>query len=401
MEKISYGQFSQEFHRRTASARIPLSGVIEVTRRCPLSCIHCYNNLPFDDRPALAGELAFDEHCRILDEITDAGCLWLLYTGGEIFARKDFLDIYRYAKSKGLLITLFTNATMVTPGIADILMEWRPFLVEVSVYGRTREVHESVTGMPGSFDRCMSGIRLLMERKLPLRLKSVALTVNLHEMHDLRRFSEEELGVEFRYDPMVNPRIDASPRPLRARLKPHEVVDLELADEARAEAWRQFCRRYNGPVHPPEEADELHHCGGGLQSFAIDPEGRLSMCVLARSETYDLRSGNFREGWEHFLFGVRHRKITRQTKCVACEIKAMCGMCAANGELEEGDPEAPVDYYCQVAHLKAYGLGFRIPPHGECRYCEDGSASRDLQNPLPIGSGTIYYPDEGDGYEQR
>jgi MoaA/NifB/PqqE/SkfB family radical SAM enzyme len=61
------------------------------------------------DSTAKKNELTYKEHCRVIDQITEAGCLWLLYTGGEIFARKDFLDIYIYAKKKGLLITLFTS----------------------------------------------------------------------------------------------------------------------------------------------------------------------------------------------------------------------------------------------------------------------------------------------------
>jgi hypothetical protein len=50
----------------------------------------------------------------------------------------------------------------------------------------------------------------------------------------------------------------------------------------------------------------------------------------------------------------------------------MCGMCPANGELENCDPEEPVDFLCQVAHLRAYALGLRVSPHGECDYCEGG-----------------------------
>ncbi|GAG51750.1 unnamed protein product, partial [marine sediment metagenome] len=69
------------------------------------------------DKEARRNELTYDEHCRILDEITAAGCLWLLYTGGEIFARKDFLDIYTYAKQKGLIISLFSNGTLITPEV--------------------------------------------------------------------------------------------------------------------------------------------------------------------------------------------------------------------------------------------------------------------------------------------
>ena len=129
------------------------------------------------DQEARRSELTYEEHCRLLDEITEAGCLWLLYTGGEIFARKDFLDIYTYAKQKGLLIGLFTNGTLITPKIADHLAEWRPFMIEITLYGRTRETYEQLTGIPGSYDRCMRGIRLLMERGLPLALKTVGVTI--------------------------------------------------------------------------------------------------------------------------------------------------------------------------------------------------------------------------------
>jgi len=49
---------------------------------------------------ARARELTYDDYTRLLDELADLGCLWLLFSGGEIFARRDFLDIYAYAKRK-------------------------------------------------------------------------------------------------------------------------------------------------------------------------------------------------------------------------------------------------------------------------------------------------------------
>ena len=194
METVSYGEFSQIFHARTMQRHLPLSGTIEVTRRCPLTCVHCYNNLPMADHEASSTELSYAEHCRILDELADAGCLWLLFTGGEIFARRDFLDIYTYAKTKGFLITLFTNGTLITPRIADYLAIWRPFAIEITLYGRTKETYERLTGVPGSYEKCLRGIHLLLERKLPLALKSVAVTVNVHELHDMQEFADE-LGV--------------------------------------------------------------------------------------------------------------------------------------------------------------------------------------------------------------
>src|SRR5437867_3647094 len=109
MELVTYGSFSETLHQQVFAKRAPLNGTIEVTRRCPLTCVHCYNNLDMGDREAQLAELSAKEHYRLLDEMAEAGCLWLLYTGGEIFARPDFLDIYTHAKRAGFLITLFTN----------------------------------------------------------------------------------------------------------------------------------------------------------------------------------------------------------------------------------------------------------------------------------------------------
>jgi radical SAM protein with 4Fe4S-binding SPASM domain len=369
METLRYSDFSSILHQRLAGQRVPIGGTIEVTRQCPLRCVHCYNNIPMGDQEARLNELTYEEHCRIIDEIAGAGCLWLLYTGGEIFVRKDFLDIYTYAKKKGLLITLFTNGTLLTPEIADYLVNWRPFSIEITLYGRTKETYERITGIRGSYEKCIRGIHLFMERGLPLKLKTMALTVNKKEIWEMKDYVEKGLGLEFRFDPIINPRIDCSRDPLDVRLSPREVVELDLQDPRRINEWGKFCEKFNGRVHSPKQLDELYHCGGGTNSFAIDPYGNLRICIFSNNEAYDLRKGSFEEGWELFLLKVRQKKIRRRTKCLDCEIKAMCGMCPANGELENRDPEEPVDFLCQVAHLRAKALGIQVKPHGECEYC--------------------------------
>src|ERR1044071_182588 len=113
--------------RAFTSAFSRSEAIIEVTRRCPLECAHCYNNLPMSDRAARRSELTYEEHCRILDELAEAGTLWLLFTGGGNFGAPAFLDIYTYAKKKGFLITLYTNGTLITEKLADYLSDWRPF----------------------------------------------------------------------------------------------------------------------------------------------------------------------------------------------------------------------------------------------------------------------------------
>ena len=379
MEQLGYGQFSAGLHERQSGERVPLQVSIEVTRRCPLECLHCYNNLPMGDMDAKRREMTKEEHFRVLDELVEMGCFWILYTGGEIFARKDFLEIYTYAKKKGFLITLFTNGTIINEQTADYLAEWPPFAIEITLYGRTRETYEALTMIPGSYDRCLRGIRLLKERNLPLKLKTVATSINKHEVMAMRRFAEEELGVEFKMDGQINPRIDCSQSPLAVRLSPEELVALDMAaPKGKSEYLRLAKHDLERPANLAQ-IDTMYFCGGGMNSFSINAYGEVGICVISQQETFSVTGVGVKVLWEESLLQLRSRKRTRVTKCVECRIQSMCGMCPANGEMENGDRESPVEFLCHVAHLRAAVVGVDIPAHGDCEFCAGGLQYDDVQ----------------------
>jgi radical SAM protein with 4Fe4S-binding SPASM domain len=364
-------------HQRQQGRRAPVEVSIEMTHRCPLECQHCYNNLPMSDLSARKNELTFEEHIRLLDELVQQGCLWILYTGGEIFARKDFLDIYTEAKKRGFLITLFTNGTLISPRVADHLAEYRPFSIEITLYGATRKTYEELTRIPGSYDRCMKGIRLLLERGLPLKLKTVPTTVNFHEVYEMKRMAQEDFGVQFKFDPLVNPRTDCSQSPLDVRLAPEQVVALEFRDTVRKSEYKKMAElELAQPAQ--REPERKYTCGGGQNGCAVDPGGRMTICVLSHQDGYQFREGSFIEGWTTRLAEIRESKRTRETKCSRCRIQSLCSMCPANGELENKDAESPVEFLCEVAHLRAFTLGLEVPEHGDCEYCGDGRQHQTL-----------------------
>lgn len=369
MDHLSYGEFSADLHGKQEGKRVPMQVSIEVTRRCPLECQHCYNNLPMGDQDARSREMTTKEHFRMLDELVEMDCFWLLYTGGEIFARKDFLEIYTYAKQKGFLITLFTNGTLINEKIADYLVEYPPFAIEITLYGRTKETYEALTQIPGSYERCLRGIKLLKERGLPLKLKTVATSINKHEVAEMRRFAEEEIGVEFKFDGLINPRIDCSQSPLAVRLTPEEVVALDMAAPGAMSDYRKLA---NHELQNPSNAGadgDIYICGGGVNSFAINAFGEIGICVISQQETFAVHGSSVKQVWEKSLLQQRKRKRTRITKCVQCRIRPLCGMCPANGELENGDREGPVEFLCHVAHLRAAAIGVSVPVHGDCEFC--------------------------------
>jgi radical SAM protein with 4Fe4S-binding SPASM domain len=345
--QLGYGEFSDWLHKKVGNHRIPISGSLEVTMRCNLRCQHCY--IPIDQRTSQKeSELNLAEIERILDEITEAGCFWLLLTGGEPLLRRDFLDIYAYARHKGLILTLFTNGTLLTPRIADYLAEWRPFNIEITLYGATQATYEQVTGIPGSYSRCRRGIDLLLERKLPLGLKTMVITPNQHELDKIKALADS-LGVRFRFDAIVNPALDGSARPTLFRLQPAEIVALEESDPERAHLWQE---EFQKKKVVPRSDQRMYLCGAGKQGFHIDAAGQLYPCMNDRQLPYDLRNGSFQEGWGQFIPKVISRQYSVNFPCLGCELRLTCAQCPAMAELEHGEIEKRVDFLCHIAKLR-------------------------------------------------
>jgi radical SAM protein with 4Fe4S-binding SPASM domain len=282
------------------------------------------------------------------------GCLWLLFTGGEPLLRDDFADLYVYAKRKGFLVNVFTNGTRITSAIADLFQEYPPRSIEISLYGATRETYEKMTRRRGSFDACLHGIRLLWERDLPLKLKTVITKVNKHEFHQIAEFVDA-LGLKLRFDTMINPRIDDQADVTRFRLSPADVLELDLTDPGRE---TEYVSLYEKMATAQRPSESLFRCGAGLNSFHIDPHGRLCLCNMMREPSYELRQGTFQDGWDHFFPQVRQQKFKRENRCRSCHLISVCNQCPGWAQLEHGDPEKPVDYLCQVTQLRAkyYGI---------------------------------------------
>jgi MoaA/NifB/PqqE/SkfB family radical SAM enzyme len=320
---------------------------MDLTYRCNLACVHCYAG-PGKRR---AGEMSAALALRILAEISDAGCLFLLLTGGEPLIRRDFARIYRAAVERGMLVTLFTNATRVTGETIALLKDLPPRSVEVTIYGSRPETHDAVTGVAGSFDRCIRGVTAMRRAGVRLRLKTILMTLNTHDARNMRALADD-MGVPFRMDACLFPKRDGDASPLRFRVAPETAVAEELADAATRDEWTAYYRRVKGV--PPTDA--LYECGCGISSFHVDAFGNLMPCLMARSVRFDLRSGCFRDGWQNVIPGIRNIQAGRGYPCGVCERKGVCSACPGFFEMENGDGRQPSRYVCEVGTARYAAL---------------------------------------------
>lgn len=348
--EIGVRAFEERLQLTARSSRQPMTCLFELTPTCNLRCHFCYVALD----PYKGPYLSTKQVCDVLDRIADAGILWLTLTGGEIFSRRDFTEIYRYAHSKGFLITLFTNATMMNERLAELFREIPPFLVEVSLYGHTPEVYERTTQIPGSFSRFERGIGLLRDAGVPLLLKTVVSTFSEDHVTSLAQYAES-LGVRYKLDLTVDRRHDGGAEPTLYRLTSKKVLSVQ-AEVARfrgeveePEDIRRMPLPECSMTSPDSSGEELYTCGAGRVAFFVNALGEASHCVIDREPAFPILEMPWADLWAKMGEWVT-QPLPSDAPCSGCGLRNGCENCPARSRLATGSPYLKDTYYCDVTH---------------------------------------------------
>ncbi|MCG8637637.1 MAG: radical SAM protein [Desulfobacterales bacterium] len=165
---------------------------LTLTRECNIACTYCK---PETDEPCR--ELSTSEWKEMVDQLTDEyGPSCIIVKGGEPLIREDFFDIISHIKSKGHIISLVTNGTMITDETMARKLENYVDHMEVSLDGVSPETTDCLKG-EGVFDRIMTGVDLVRQTRVQLGLSFVILEENQHILWDnLEVFMKERVGEE-------------------------------------------------------------------------------------------------------------------------------------------------------------------------------------------------------------
>lgn len=346
-----YGALVREMLARAAIIRDPAHGAFELTSRCNLSCRMCYIRHAVGDRTKTARELSASAWLEVAHQAADNGMVFLLLTGGEVFLRRDFFEIYEPLTRMGLVLALFTNGTLITEEIAGRLAQAPPSLTEISLYGATAATYESVTRIPGSFGACCTGIEALVSRRVPLGLKTTITRHNVHELDAMRQMAHN-WGVPFSGGWLLSRRPDGSPSDVEdCRLPAMDCVALEANDRASAHEWTEVALRETAPGR-----HDNFCCHAGKASFVVNPLGEMNVClVLAQPAVHPLETG-FPLAWKQVQQYVDSAQPAA-SKCRACDALAYCARCPAWSMMETGTLTEPVPYLCEIAQARRERYG--------------------------------------------
>jgi len=149
-----------------------------ITRKCNLKCVHCY----IDAGLTSSDELSTEEALKLVDQMSEIGVPLILFTGGEPLVRKDFFQIARYARERGIKLVLSTNGTLITKEVARELKDVGVVYVGVSLDSIGADFHDYFRGVKGAFAAALAGINNALEAGLDVGLRFVITAKNYHEV---------------------------------------------------------------------------------------------------------------------------------------------------------------------------------------------------------------------------
>ncbi len=337
-------------NERARNEEFPFASSAALTYRCNLRCVHCYARTSADS----GAELDTVAWKRILDQLADSGCLFLLITGGEPLIRPDFAELYRHARSLGIVVTVFTNGTLITDEILDLFQAYPPRNVDVTLYGATEATTRAITGRDGMFVACQDGIRKLLDRGIRVGLKTVVMTLNHREVGAMEAMAES-LGVPFRLDASIFPRFDGDREPLQYRLAPREVAELEFSSAKRAADWKAHYERRRHELG----GGLLYRCAAGRTHAHINPLGELQPCITTPHIRVPLAGISFPAAWSRLKETLGRLRASPDSACIHCEKHVLCGHCPGFSKLETGDERGMSQFLCELGQER-----FRKIDHG-------------------------------------
>lgn len=326
--------------------RIPLHGTFELTGRCNLSCKMCLVRVDHKKMRELnIHERTAEEWIHMADQAAKAGTIGLLLTGGEVMLRPDFCEIYESIAQMGFVLSVYTNATMVTDKIMELFQRYPPHKIGVTMYGASNQTYERLCGCTGGFSSFEDGIDRLSSLPSLLELRTTIVKDNRKDLEAMNNFIKEKFGDHRKIQ--INRFVTKSIRggvacAEKYRLTPEE--NIELIDRGIVEVYHKV---KNGDIILPEQKEKLKihkasnilekgflfkNCEAGIHQYTISWDGSMYACELMPVGCTKPFEVGFQKAWETLPECYPKGRIIEE--CKDCKYAAFCEACPAVRKIE-------------------------------------------------------------------
>lgn len=340
------------------------SCMFELTYRCSEMCIHCYNpgatrnNTEVSHRGDCK-ELALDDYKRIIDDMYNHGLVKVCMSGGDPFSKEFVWELLDYLYEKGIAFDVYTNGQRITNDVQR-LADYYPRLVGVSIYSGVAEDHDTITRIPGSWEKSMEVVKQLHELAVPMNLKCCVMQPNLHSYYMVADIADA-YGAVPQFEINITESNDGDICAKQLRLT-EEQLQVVLRDNNLALYVGKEAPNFGGP-----KLDlSMCSCGAGKTGFCMSPNSDLRACPAFTQVYGNLQTQSVEEilTCSSVLNEWRGAVVGDYTECGKYDYCDYCNLCAGLNHTEHGDFRKPAETNCYMAKCR-YNLAHQLMEHDE------------------------------------
>lgn len=329
--------FTKALEDRAFQQCVPLNGTFELTARCNFDCNMCYVHLNEQQIREIGRELTNEEWLEIARQAKEAGMLYLTLTGGEVFARPHFRELYEALSKMGFLITILSNGYLVDENVIVWLKENPPYMLRFTLYGASDETYEAVCGIKNGFSRVSHAIELVQEAEIPFYMVGTLVKENQDDFEKMCDIACEK-NISFRATTAVV-------NPVRGAVRDVDVHRIKQTDSYAKDIKK---RHEKQPVNYTIK-HILQHCTSFRTGFWITWNGNLQLCSFMHAPQISIIRRDFREAWTEMI--EKLMQIRLPEKCTDCKYSRYCSRCPGILSAECGNYDQITEEFCSRAKL--------------------------------------------------
>lgn len=314
----------------------------EVTRSCNLACVHCRASSKKGPYP---GELTTQECFKVIDDIVSFANPVIIFTGGEPLLRNDIFEIIEYGRSKGLVMVMAPNGTLLNDETVEKIIKSGIKRISVSLDGADEISHDNFRQVKGAFKQAIKGIKCAQKAGLEFQINSTITKRNISSIADIIKLAKK-LGAKAyhifllvptgRGKDMENEELSAweYEDTLKLLSKHKKDVSLEIKVTC-APHFNRILVQDN-----PKLAASLkgRGCMGGVSFCFISHLGELQPCGYLELKCGNVRDLGFKKAWLSSEVFNNLRDFSKyKGKCGVCEFRMLCAGCRARAFAKHSD----------------------------------------------------------------
>ncbi|MCI8341576.1 MAG: radical SAM protein [Eggerthellaceae bacterium] len=316
----------------------------DVAGACNEHCVHCY--IPDECKKKTIKTSLF---LRILEEARNLNAIHVTLSGGEPLLHKNFNGLLERCRELDLSVNVLSNLTLLSDDHVSEMAKNPLLSVQASLYSMDPLVHDSTTGLTGSFNKTVNGILRLIEAGIPVQISCPVMKQNKDSFLDVVVWGRDH-NVAVAINPVIFASYDHSGSNLDNRISLDEL-DTVL-DKEMSEGYASVMQEAASEKELLTGKDPV--CSVCRYSLCVSVEGNVFPCAGWQSNVVgNLNVSTLKEVWEEsekirWLRGIKREAFP---KCVNCENRGYCTVCMMTNANEDpdGNPFFIDKFHCAVA----------------------------------------------------